>query len=147
MVNLIFSYIFVLEYHFPIYSLALAYSIGAIVSAVIMLYYFNKKVELPKIEIGISFLKIFISTIVMGVAVYVPIKLLDQLVFDTTKTINLLMLTGIASFFGIVSYVFFTWLFDIKEAYYIVAVLKKFGNRDKILKQIGEIMDGPKLNM
>ena len=82
----------------------------------------------------------------MGIAVYVPIKLLDQLVFDTTRTINLLILTGIASSIGFVTYVFFTWLFDIKEAYYIIAVLKKFGNKDKILKQVDELISGTKLN-
>jgi hypothetical protein len=82
----------------------------------------------------------------MGVALYVPIKLLDQLVFDTTRTINLIILTGIASFAGLISYIFFTWLLDIKEAYYVIAVLKKFKDKDKILKQVDEILDGPKLN-
>ncbi|HVT01457.1 MAG TPA: murein biosynthesis integral membrane protein MurJ [Patescibacteria group bacterium] len=146
-VNIVFSYLFVLVYHWPIYALAFSFSIGTIVAALAMLYCFDKKVELPKMDMAISFLKILISTIVMGVAVYVPIKLLDQLVFDTTKTFNLLILTGIASLFGLAAYVFFTWLFDIKEAYYIVEVLKKFKDRDKMLAQIGEIMDGPKLNM
>ena len=82
----------------------------------------------------------------MGVAVYVPIKLLDQLVIDTTRTIGLLILTGIAAVAGIISYIFFTWLFDIQEAYYIIAVIKKFGSKDKILKQIDELISGTKLN-
>ena len=82
----------------------------------------------------------------MGLALYIPIKLLDQLVFDTTRTINLLVLTSIASVAGLITYVFFTWLLDIKEAYYIIRVLKKFKDRDLILKQVGELLDGPKLN-
>jgi len=82
----------------------------------------------------------------MGVALYIPIKLLDQLVFDTTRTINLLILTGIASVLGLTSYIFFTWLFDIKEAYYVIAVLKKFKHKDKILRQVEEMIEGPKLN-
>ena len=145
--NVAVSYLFVLQYHLPIYALALSYSVCSIFGAGLMIYLFNSKLELPKIDMGLSFLKIFISTIVMGVAVYVPIKLLDQLVFDTTRTINLLILTGIASIFGVVVYIFFTWLFDIKEAYYVIAVLKKFGNRDKVLKQVGEIIDAPNRNL
>jgi hypothetical protein len=53
------------------------------------------------------------------------------------------LLTGIASIAGIVSYVFLTWLFDIKEAYYIIAVLKRFRDPSQILKQVGEIFEGP----
>ena len=82
----------------------------------------------------------------MGVALYIPIKLLDQLVFDTTRTINLLILTGIASTTGIVEYIFFTRLLDIKEAFYIIAVVKQFKYHDKIIKQISELLDGSKLN-
>lgn len=145
--NVLLSYLFILQLSLPIYYLALAFSIASILGALLMVVMLNFKIELPKLEIIISFLKIFISTIVMGVAVYVPIKLLDQLVFDTTRTVNLLMLTGIASCFGLVSYIFFTWLFDIKEAYYVLAVIKRFGKKDKVLKQVKEIIDGPKLNM
>jgi hypothetical protein len=82
----------------------------------------------------------------MGIALYIPIKLLDQLVFDTTRTLNLLILTGIASVTGIVAYIFFTWLLDIKEAYYIIAVVKQFKNHNKFMKQVVEMLDGSKLN-
>lgn len=144
--NIFMSYTLILKNHLPIYYLAFSFSAASIIGVIIMTIMLNKKIDLPKIEIIISFLKISISTIVMGVALYVPIKLLDQLVFDTTRTINLLILTGIASSLGIVSYIFFTWLFDIKEAYYILAVLKKFKQKDKILKQVEELIDGTKLN-
>ncbi len=145
--NILFSYIFVLVYHFPIYSLAFSFSITSILGVIILTWLLNKKVNLPKFDLALSFTKIFISTIVMGVALYVPIKLLDQLVFDTTRTFNLLVLTSIASLFGLVAYLFLTWLFDIQEAYYVMEVLKKFKSRQKILAQIEEIFDGgPKLN-
>lgn len=145
-VNIFLSYFLILRNSLPIYYLALSFSTSSIVGVIMMTIMLNKKVELPKLEITISFFKIFISTVVMGVALYVPIKLLDQLVFDTTRTVNLLILTGIASGFGLTSYIFFTWLFDIKEAYYIIAVLKKFKDKDKILKQFEEIIESPKVN-
>ena len=144
--NVVFSYVLILQNNLPIYYLAFSFSVASIMGVVMMGIMLNKKIDLPKLDIILSFLKIFISTIVMGVAVYVPIKLLDQLVFDTTRTINLLILTGIASFIGFATYVFLTWLFDIKEAYYIIAVLKKFGDKDKILKQVDELISGTKLN-
>lgn len=144
--NIILSYILILQYHLPIYYLGLSFSLSSILGVIVMTAFLDRKFVLPKREIITSFLKIFISSVVMGAALYVPIKLLDQLVFDTTRTINLLILTGIASSFGLIAYIFFTWLFDIKEAYYVVRVLKKFKNRDLILKQVGELLEGSKLN-
>ena len=145
-INIIISYYLILVNNFPIYYLAFSFSVSSILGVILMAFAFNRKISLPKFEIALTSTKISISTVVMGVAVYVPIKLLDQLVIDTTRTIGLLILTGIAAVAGIVSYIFFTWLFDIKEAYYVIAVIKKFGNKDKILKQIDELISGTKLN-
>ena len=145
-VNIVLSYYLILVESLPIYFLAFSFSASSILGVILMGFFLNRKINLPKLEIIITATKIFISTVVMGVALYVPIKLLDQLVIDTTRTIGLLMLTGIAGAVGIISYIFFTWLFDIKEAYYIIAIIKKFGQKDQILKQVNELISGPKLN-
>jgi putative peptidoglycan lipid II flippase len=146
-INVFLAWLFVLVYHLPIYSLAFAFSISSILGVFVLAFMLNRRITLPKMEIFVTFTKIFIATLIMGVCLYVPIKLLDQLVFDTTRTLNLLVLTGIASSAGLIAYVFLTWLFDIKEAQYVIAVLKKFGNRDKILKQISEVLDRPNQNL
>lgn len=145
-VNIALSYYFILFLRLPVYYLGISFTVGSIFSFILLIITLNAKINLPKLEIAVTTIKIFIATLVMGVALYIPIKLLDQLVFDTTRTINLLMLTGIASFTGIVAYIFFTWLLDIKEAYYILAVVKQFKNRNRIMKQISELLDGSKLN-
>lgn len=145
-INITLSYYFILYLKLPVYYLGISFTVGNIISFILLLITLNAKVMLPKLEIIIATLKILTATLVMGVALYIPIKLLDQLVFDTTRTINLLILTGIASLTGIIAYIFFTWLLDIKEAYYIISVVKRFKHRDKIIKQIGELLDGSKLN-
>lgn len=144
--NILMSYYLILVNSLPIYFLGLSFSASSLLGVVLMSLFLNRKISLPKTEILFTATKIFISTIVMGVALYVPIKLLDQLVIDTTRTVGLLILTGIAGAAGLVSYIFFTWLFDIKEAYYVIAVIKKFGNKDRILKQVNELISGPKFN-
>lgn len=146
LVNVSLSYYFILVLKLPVYYLGISFTVGNIMSFILLLITLNAKITLPKLEIVITTMKILTATFVMGVALYIPIKLLDQLVFDTTRTVNLLILTGIASVTGIVAYIFFTWLLDIKEAYYIIAVVKQFKNRDKIIKQISELLDGSKLN-
>ena len=145
-VNITLSYLLILQYHLPIHFLGLSFSIGSISGVILMVIFLDRRVNLPKFEILVSSIKILISSLITGLALYIPIKLLDQLVFDTTRTINLLLLTGIASLFGFVTYIFFTWLLDIKEAYYVIEVLKKFKKRNLILNEMKELLDGPKLN-
>lgn len=145
-INIGLSFYFILILKLPVYYLGISFSIGNFASAILLLIALNAKMELPKLEIFISIAKIIVAALVMGVALYIPIKLLDQLVFDTTRTINLLILTTIASGSGILSYIFFSWLLDIKEAYYIIQVIKQFKFRRKITQQIGELLDASKLN-
>lgn len=142
--NITLSYVFVLVLKLPIFFLAAAFSVSNIFAAFLLFVLLDYKIKLPKGQIISSAIKIFVATLIMGVALYVPLKLLDQLVFDTTKTINLLLLTGIASIAGLITYIFFTWMFAIQEARYVVEVVKKFRDRKLLLKQIGELIDGPK---
>lgn len=143
-VNIVLSYVFVLVLNLPIFFLAAAFSIANILAALILFVLLDRKIGLPKKNIIITALKISIATLIMGIALYIPIKLLDQLVFDTTKTINLIMLTGIASAAGLAAYVFFTWILAINEARYIIEVIKKFKNARLLLKEMGELINGPK---
>jgi predicted PurR-regulated permease PerM len=61
------------------------------------------------------------AAFVAAVCLYIPVKALDQLVFDTTKTVNLIILTGIASFFGLAVYLLLVWFLKVQE-------LETFGN-------------------
>jgi len=146
-INILLSIYFILYQKLPIYYLALAFSIGNITGFVLMLLALDRKINLPKLELFVGALKIVVAAFVTGVALYIPIKLLDQLVFDTTKTINLFFLTGIASSAGFGAYLFFTWLLDIKEVNYIMATIKRFKFKSKIARQIRELIDsGSRLN-
>ncbi len=140
------SLLFVIILKKPVYFLALSLSISNIVTAILLTVALHVKIHLPKLNMTISVVKILVATLIMGFSLYIPIKLLDQLVFDTTRTINLIILTGISSFLGLLSFLFFTWLLEIREAYYILAVVKKFSSRTPILRTIGELIDGTRIN-
>ena len=139
--------IFVFIYHFGIESIAIAYSIGGIVNILILLIFLDRKVGgFEKLPLVFSLAKITLATLFTGFALYIPIKLLDQLVFDTTKTINLLFLTGISSFAGLSLYLFLTWLFDVKEATMFIHLFKRLGDWRQILKGSQETIDGTRFN-
>lgn len=116
LVNIALSFYFILRLHLAVWSIGLAYSISALLSGVLLFLTLHFKVG--KFELGLilgPFIKMLMATIIMGVALYIPIKLLDQVIFDTTKTINLLILTGLSSIFALSVYIGLVWYMKVKE--------------------------------
>ena len=101
---------------------------------------------MKKLPLVITINKNYFSKWFYSFCFYIPIKLLDQLVFDTTKTINLIFLTGISSFAGLSLYLFLTWLFDVKEATMFIHLFKRLGDWRQILKGSEEAIDGTRFN-
>lgn len=141
------GYFSVLVLKLGIESIAVSYSLGAILNLVILMAVFYKKVGgFSKIQLFLPTFKIFWACFFTGIALYVPIKLLDQLVFDTTRTINLIFLTGISSFIGLIFYLFLTWFLDLKEAKTFLLIFRKIGNWKEILSKSDEAIDATRLN-
>lgn len=139
--------LFILYYKMSISSIAIAFTLGSILNLIISFICLDRKTGgFQKASLLLVVTKIFLATFFTGIALYVPIKLLDQLVFDTTKTINLLFLTGISSIIGFGLYIFLTWLFAVKEASIFITLFKKMGNWREILGKSEEVIDRTRLN-
>ena len=74
-----------------------------------------------------------LATAVMAGMLYIPLKLLDQLVFDTTRTVGLLFLTGTAGFIGLSSYLFLSWVLGVGEVQSLFVFIKKLRRRGAII--------------
>jgi putative peptidoglycan lipid II flippase len=139
---ILLSYTFIVLYHFDLQSIALAFSLASIAQTVVLFILLDRKTGgFAKGPLFIAIVKFFFATLFMGFALYIPIKLLDQLVFDTTRTVNLIILTGISTFAGLVLYLFLTWLFNVHEAMTYVQILRKMGNWREILGKSDEIIE------
>lgn len=126
-VNIILSSLFVLYMKLEVWSIGLAYSVSAIVNAIFLIYFLNRKIPgFNNTNLTIPILKMLTAASAAAFALYIPMKSLDQLVFDTTKTINLIFLTGIASIVGISIYLLLVWLLDVKELTTFINLFKKF---------------------
>lgn len=123
--NIAASVIMVLILKFPIVYLALNFSIANILNAVLLFYFLDRKVNFPKKELAVPFLKMLSISLVTAVTLYIPMKLLDQLVFDTTRTFGLLLLTGTAVSAGLIVYIGFSWLFRVQEVSIFYNLLKR----------------------
>ena len=136
----------ILVLHLSIGSVAVAYSLGSIVNFLLLFIFLERKVH--GFDTGMvvsSVTKITFACVCMGFALYIPIKLLDQLVFDTTKTINLIILTGISSVIGLTIYVLLTWFLNVKEAKTFLLMFKKIGDWREILGKSDEVIENSSL--
>jgi putative peptidoglycan lipid II flippase len=129
--------------HSGISSIAVSYSFGSVLQFGTLFLLLGKKTGgFGKWYIFVSFSKIIVASFFTGFALYIPLKLLDQLVFDTTHTVNLILLTGITSIIGLSLYFLLTWFFNVKEAHTYVLIIKKLGNWRDILGKSEEVIDG-----
>lgn len=126
-VNVALSFWFVKVLHLEVWSLGLSYAISSNISLFILIYFLDKKVGgFNNNVLFMPFLKMWLSSIIMAIVLYIPIKALDRLVIDTTRTGNLMLLTGLASALGIAVYLLLVWLFKVKELYTFGDLLKRF---------------------
>lgn len=136
------SFIMVVVFKGTIESIALSLTLGSIFQLIILLVILNRSLKgFEKLNEFISLTKLFICTLCTGLAIYIPIKLLDKLVFETEYTIELIMLTGIASLAGLTLYLFLTWFLSIKEAETYILMFKRIGNWKDILKRSDEVLE------
>lgn len=133
--NIILSFYFVVNLRLHVGYLGLAFSMANIFSAASLFLTLHFKIggfDLKKVFAPL--IKMIMATAIMGVALYVPIKLLDQVIFDTTRTVNLLVLTGISSVFALSVYVALVWYMKVSELRTYVDLIKRATKFQTILK-------------
>jgi len=122
-----------------IWSIALSYSLTSVLDMLLLMYLLSKRVGGFDLErLLIPFTKISYAAVFMGISLYVPLKILDELVLDTARTINLIILTGIAGVVGIASYLWLTSLFKVEEATMFYKLIKKFNFVKSVPSEISQ---------
>lgn len=124
--NTTLSIFFIQVLSLPVWALGLSTSVASVINAFFLLLILDRKVGgFERRKLILPFLKIVAATLITALFLYVPMKLFDQLVFDTTRTLNLLLLTGTASFIGLSVYLFLAWFFNIEEVIIFYNFAKK----------------------
>jgi putative peptidoglycan lipid II flippase len=133
--NVVISIYFILGLELPIWGLGLSTSIANILNACLLLIWLDKKVgKFNRRQLLIPTFKIFLVSFLTAFALYFPMKLFDQLIFDTTKVFDLLLLTGTTALFGFCVYLFLSWLFKIKTLKSFLELLAKIEVLQKTLR-------------
>lgn len=142
--NTLLSVILIVYYHLPVWALGISTSVASIVNAVLLFVLLDRRVgRFSRWELLASPLKMAVASIIAGFAIYIPLKVFDQLVFDTTRTVGLIFLTGTAGGAGLVMYFGLAWLFNINEVVSFFALLRRVGSgKMVVLEPAGEVVNG-----
>ncbi len=113
---LLLAHFFVFFTDMGVLGLAIATTCVALVELSLFLVLLNKKVHgiFDKAFI-IPQTKMLISSFLMAVFLYLPFRVLDELIFNTTKSIELLALTIVTTTIGFLVYVYFSALLQVRE--------------------------------
>jgi len=131
-INVALSLLFIMNLKFGVWAVALSFSITSILDTVILFAMLNKKLGGFDIQkILTPFVKISYATLIMGFALYIPVKLLDRYIFDTTRTINLLALVATAGLFSTATYVFITTHMKVAEVDLFYKLIKRLAPAKK----------------
>lgn len=143
--NTLMSLLFVFVFRLPIWSLALSASVASILNAILLLIFLDKRLGgFDRTKLFFPAIKIGAAALVMGLFLYIPMKLFDQLIFDTTLTLNLLLLTGTASCIGLATYLFCAWLFNIEEILTFIKFAQKLVRIKDIIVEPSQEVDPEK---
>jgi putative peptidoglycan lipid II flippase len=84
--------------------------------------------------------KMIASSFLMAIFLYLPFKILDELVFDTTRTLELIALTLTTSTIGMLVYVYFSLLFEVKELRYLTKIFSTVTRWRRLLASSKEVL-------
>lgn len=144
LINTILSVVFVMVFGMPVWSLGISTSFASITHAVVLFFHLDKRLaSFSRRELFVPLMKMGVAAVVSGVAIYVPLKILDQLVFDTTRTFGLILLTGITMTIGLAVYVFLSWVMGVAEVQSFLALIKRVKRVPTILLEPArEVVNG-----
>jgi putative peptidoglycan lipid II flippase len=135
----ILSLLFTHTLNFQVVGLAAAMSISNFLS------FFLLHIQTSRLWGPISsfkkIIKLILITIATGVFLWLPMRLLDQFIFDTTYTLPLVILTIIASIIGGSVYLFLCFIFNVEELKDVASLINKLGNWRQILGKSQEVIE------
>lgn len=126
-------------FNFQVVGLAAAISISNFLSF-FLLHLQTSRLCGPIISLK-KITKLVLITIATGIFLWLPMRLLDQFIFDTTRTLPLIILTIMASITGGFVYLFLCFIFKIEELKDVLNLINKLGNWRKILNKSQEVIE------
>ncbi len=139
----ILSIFFTLMLHLPVWSLALSFSITMSLRSIMLFVFLQKKI--PGLAIGeliSGSIKILLAAFNSAIPTYFLMRLLDGLIIDTSRTLNVFILLIVGFIVYSSLYLFLSWLFGIKEVYIITQMAMKVKTYSKKTTELYKGVEG-----
>jgi len=118
--NTISSYVVIAIYHQPVWALGVTFSITITIQVIILFIIFYHRIKgLNLIVIIKELAKVAIAGGLATIITFDARRVLDGLIFDTSRTLNLFSLTLTCFLIMIVTYVFACWTLDSRGLYLV----------------------------
>lgn len=134
--NVALSIVLVNVFSLGIVGIAWALSATTIIETLILGTVLLHK-QFPTEEISkaaVSFFKLILLGIVTGLGLWIPMRLLDQFIFDTTRTIPLLILTIMTSIIGMGLYLLLSYVLKIDQLTAVLGLWERIKSWRSYLK-------------
>lgn len=140
-INISLSYYFLFVLKSGVIGMAFAITTAALVETAILTAILYNFAKFSLSHLLAPLFKIIVATILTGFALWIPLRILDQMVFDTTRTVPLIMLTISTGLIGLGFYLTLSYFFRIRELSVFALLFEKIGSWHKALSQSGETLD------
>jgi len=110
--NTVLSILFIKVYQLPIWYLALSFTISITANSAVLLFILLRRLDHYQLAnlAGKLLLMVFVGLTTVSV-VWITKRFFDGLVFDTTRTLNLVLLTVTCTAIGFFVYLYLAWVF------------------------------------
>lgn len=106
-------------------GLALITSLSAFLELGLFLVLFHNKIgNILTSTLWVPQLKMIAASFFMAVFLYLPFRIFDELIFNTTKTVELIGLTVTTGTIGMLVYIYFAALLEIRELQLVTTMLR-----------------------
>jgi putative peptidoglycan lipid II flippase len=135
------SIIFAETLELGVIGLGVAVAISTLVHTLILLFLMHKKTTIISAQFIIGVVKMMLATAIMGVFLWIPMRVIDRYILDTTRTLNLLLLTMSVLAIGILVYINLSNLMRIEQLSEVFALGRRIGNWRRALEESEEVLE------
>jgi putative peptidoglycan lipid II flippase len=140
-INIGLSYYFLFVLKSGVVGMAFAITVASLIETVVLTSLLYGLANFAGTHLLFPTLKMLGITLITSVALWIPLRVLDTIIFDTTRTVPLILLTVTVGFIGMAVYIGLSYLFNIKELGIFVRLAQKIGGWHKALSESDETLE------
>ena len=141
-INISLATYFVFFLHASVISLAVALSLSALVEAFLLTWLLLRFLQFQlNPTFYTNLFKIFLASFILIASLWIPFRLFDQFIFDTTHTLPLILLTFITSIIGFCFYLLLSFWLKIDQLQVFLKLFHRLGNWQATLAKTSESLD------